>query len=107
MPLREYPDSVCPSHLPTGSPKDKLNVSFGSNDFPCAPFFIIIILGTGPLNHRFGKGDETSLPSIAETPVHSSTERREATDVHGRMSRLTVPASQHCSNARELSVGFC
>lgn len=72
----EYTDFVYPNRLSTGSPKDKLNVSFESHVFSLcpAPFFTIMVLGTTPLNHRFGKGDEISLPSVAKAPVRGSTE---------------------------------
>lgn len=72
----EYTDLVYPNRLSTGSPEDKLNVSFESHvsSLGPAPCFTIIVLGPAPLNHRFRKGDEISLPSVAKATVRGSTE---------------------------------
>lgn len=58
------------------APRDKLNASFGSNVFPCVllHFSLSWQLGTPPLNHRFRKGGEVSLPSVAKATVHGSIE---------------------------------
>ena len=89
-----------------GSPKDKWNVSFGSNVclVPSPPFLIIMVLGPAPLNHRFGRGMRSAFPLRLRPLFIAPLNEGGPSEATAICHMLPVPLSQHSRASHKLRV---